>query len=225
MRLEHVQQQHRQSIEQEQRELQLRTESELAVEEARERHAAARISLQVDDEVENSVKEQDNVAQIANELGPDLGDDRVATAAMPNSPHSLTQGSRQDDCVLLKLAEAILKSEEPHIKRFDNALSKYNAFKAIFKRLENERHYTEDELLDLLLANVAEKVERALNGKLPGSGKYKKAWEILTDRFGQPNQIIHSYSDALRKCAVVKELNPEQLRSLAEVVSSLLAVF
>ena len=72
------------------------------------------------------------MAQIANELGPDLGDDGVATAAIPNSPCSSTQGSRQDDGVLLKLAEAILKSKEPCIKRFDGALSKYTAFKARF---------------------------------------------------------------------------------------------
>lgn len=225
LQLDHEQQQRRQSIEQEQRELQLRTDSELAVEEARVRHAAARISLQVDDEVENSVNDQDNATQIASELGPDLGHDGASTAARPNSMHSLTQGSRQDDGVLLKLAEAILKSREPRIKKFDGTLSKYTAFKATFKRLENERHYTEDELLDLLLANVAGKAESALNGILPGSGKYKKAWEILTERFGQPNQIIESYNDALRKCAVVNERNPEQLRSLAEVVSSLVAVF
>ena len=225
LRLEQEQQQRRQSIEQEQRELQLRTETELAVEEARAKHAAARISLQVDDEMDNSVNEMNDITQATSEFDLDIGKRGTSTVAAQNSPSGSTQGSKKDDSALLKLAEAILKSKEPRIKKFDGTLSKYTAFKATFKRLEDEQHYTQDELLDLLLTNVTGKAESALNGILPGSGKYMKAWEILAERFGQPNQIIHSYNDALRKFTTVNERNPEQLRALAEVVSSLVAVF
>jgi len=58
----------------------------------------------------------------------------------------------------------------------------YLAFKASFNKLERENNCSEDELLDLL-THVTGKGEKALQGILPGSGKYQKAWEILQERF------------------------------------------
>ena len=72
-----------------------------------------------------------------------------------------------------KLAEAILKSRDPRIKTFDGDMKNYIVFKASFNKLERENTYSEDELLEILLTHVTDEVEKALQGILPRSGKYK----------------------------------------------------
>lgn len=73
----------------------------------------------------------------------------------------------------IKLAEAILKTREPRIRTFDGDVKNYPAFKASFNKLERENTYPEDELLEILLTHVTDEVEKALQGILPRSGKYK----------------------------------------------------
>ena len=88
-----------------------------------------------------------------------------------------------NDGTLVKPAKAILKTREPRIKKFDGSLNKFTAFRATFKKLEQEKHYTQDEPLDLLLTHTIVKAETALRGILPGNGGYSKAWSILKERF------------------------------------------
>ncbi len=50
-----------------------------------------------------------------------------------------TQDTTPNDGILVKLAEAILKTQDPHIKKFDGNPSKYAAFRATFKKLQQEK--------------------------------------------------------------------------------------
>ena len=79
--------------------------------------------------------------------------------------------------------------------------------------------------MDLLQTHTTGKVETALRGKLPGSRKYEKVWDILKVRFGAFTQVMQAYDIELRKFTAVSDKNEEQLRSLSETISSLVSVF
>ena len=146
------------------------------------------------------------------------------TASHESSPIPMKDTSTNDG-TLVKLAEAILKTRDSRIKKFDGSPNKFTAFRATFKKLEQEKHYTQDELLDLLLTHTIGKAETALCGILPGSGGYSKAWSIIKERFGESARLMQTYDDELRKFTVVSEKNVAQLRSLAEVILNLVSMF
>ena len=56
-----------------------------------------------------------------------------------SSPTSVNDTSWNDG-TLVKLAEANLKTRDPRIKKFDGNPNKFTAFRATFKKLEQEKH-------------------------------------------------------------------------------------
>ena len=246
LRLQHEQEQRKQSIEQEERELVMQTEAQLQVEEAWAKHYTAQMELEVEEQLGSQVDHtsvcHEVVSPLINQAAPQLKGD-ISARNEPDSPsidrtafQEKNKGSREsspihvkdtssNDSTLVKLAEAILKTRDPRIKKFDGSPNKFTAFRATFKKLEQEKHYTQDELLDLLLTHTTGKAETAIRGILPGSGGYSKAWSIFKERFGESARIMQTYDDELRKFTVVSEKNVEQLRSLAEIISSLVSVF
>ena len=136
----------------------------------------------------------------------------IRTASQPSDP-------------ILKVAEAILKTQKPNIKPFSGDYGKYSGFRASFKQLEEQGYYNENELLNLLLTNVKGEAETALQGILPNSSEYYEAWRILEKRFGDPIKIVQSYRRALKSSPSVLEKNAAQLRSLTDKVTSLISVF
>ena len=88
----------------------------------------------------------------------------------------------------IKLAEAILKMRDPNIKTFDGNIKNYPAFKVSFSILERQGiDKISCQTSDL---RVAGKAERAKQGILPGSGKYRRERDIQQERFGDPKGII-----------------------------------
>ncbi len=253
LRLQHEQEQRKRSIEQEERELIMQTEARLEFEEAWAKHYAAQMELHVEEQLESHASHTSVRNEVASPVIVQAAPVIVQAAPQPKGGNSErnksvspsisgaaprqrnevhheptpipAQDTTPNDGILVKLAEAILKTRDPHIKKFDGNPSKYAAFRAAFKKLEQEKHYTQDELLDLLLTHTIGKAETALRGILPGGGRYDKAWDILKERFGESTQIMQTYDDELRKFAVVSEKNVEQLRSLAETISSLVSAF
>ena len=136
----------------------------------------------------------------------------IRTASQPSDP-------------ILKVAEAILKTQKPNINPFSGDYGKYSAFRVSFKQLEEQGYYNENELLNLLLTNVKGEAETALQGILPNSSEYYEAWRILEKRFGDPIKIVQSYRRALKSSPSVLEKNAAQLRSLTDKVTSLISVF
>ena len=136
----------------------------------------------------------------------------IRTASQPSDP-------------ILKVAEAILKTQKPNIKPFSGDYGKYSAFRATFKQLEEQGYHNENELLNLLLTNVKGEEETALQGILPNSSQYFEAWRILEKRFGDPIKIVQSYRKAVKSSPSVLEKNAAQLRSLTDKVTSLISVF
>lgn len=173
LRLQHEQEQRKQSIEQEERELIMQTEAQLAVEEARTKHFTAQMELEVEEQIEAQASRTGERNEVVAPSILQATFHEKDKTRHEQSPIPARETKPNDD-VLVKLAEAILKSRDPHIKKFDGSPSKYTAFRATFKKLEQEKHYTQDELLDLLLTHITGKAETALRGILPGSGKYDK---------------------------------------------------
>ena len=92
----------------------------------------------------------------------------------------LTLLTQHKTCVpLLKVAEAILKTQKPDLKPFNGDCGKYAMFKASFRHLEEQGLYSENELLNLLLTTVKGDAEMLLQAILPNSNRYYKAWPIL----------------------------------------------
>ena len=226
LRLQHEQEQRKQSIEQEERELIMQTEARLEFEEAWAKHYAAQMELHVEEQLESHASHTSVRNEVASPVivqaapQPKGGNSERNKSVSPSiagaSPrqrnevhHEPTpaQYTTLNDGILVKLAEAILKTQDPYIKKFDGNRSKYAAFRATFKKLEQEKYYTQDELLDLLLTHTIGKAETALRGILPGGGRYDKAWDILKERFGKSTQIMQTYDDELRKFAVFSEKN------------------
>lgn len=108
---------------------------------------------------------------------------------------SVIRTTSQPSDPMLKVAEAILKTQKPNIKPFSGDYGKYSAFRASFKPLEEQGYDNENELLNLLLTNVKGEAETALQGILPNSSEYYDAWRILKKRFGDPIKV-QSYRKA-----------------------------
>lgn len=219
LRLQHEQEQRKQSIEQEERELMMQTEAQLQVEEAWAKHYTAQMELELEEQlgsqVDHTSVSHEVVSPLIDQAAPQLKRD-TSVRNEPDSPsidrtafQQKNKGSHEssptpvkdtssNDGTLVKLAEAILKTRDPRIKKFNGSLNKFTAFRATFKKLEQEKHYTQDELLDLLLTHTIGKAETALRGILPGSGGYSKAWSILKERFGESARIMQTYDDELR---------------------------
>ena len=182
LRLQHEQEQRKQSIKQEERELTMQTETQLQVEEAWAKHYTAQMELEVEEQlvsqVDHTSVSHEVVSPLINQADPQLKRDTTVRNE-PDSPsidrtafQQKNKGSHESSPIpvkdtssnngtLVKLAEAILKTQDPRIKMFDTAT---------FKKLEQEKHYTQDELLDLLLTHTIGKAETTLRGILLGSG-------------------------------------------------------
>ena len=123
---------------------------------------------------------------------------------------------------MLCLGETIAKQIKPSIKVFSGAVEKFVSFKASFDRLQKKKLYDDDELLDLLLEHVSGDAEKALSGILPGSGQFDRAMKILQERFGNTRLIVNSDLATLRRHSVVQDKKADQLRSLCDVISTMI---
>ena len=118
---------------------------------------------------------------------------------------------------LSRLGIELAKQKKPSVKVFNGSAIKFVAFKASINRLKSKGFYDEDELLDIVLDHVGGEAEKAIRGILPGSGQFKRAMEILEQRFGNDRVIVNANLAALKSHSVVQEKRADQLRALSNV--------
>ena len=117
---------------------------------------------------------------------------------------------------LSRLGIELAKQKKPSIKVFNGSAIKFVAFKASINRLRSKGLYDEDELLVIVLDHVGGEAEKAIREILPGSGQFKRAMEILEQRFGNNRVIVNAINlAALKSHPVVQEKRADQLRSLS----------
>ena len=87
---------------------------------------------------------------------------------------------------------SLQKQKKPSIKVFNGSAIKFVAFKASINGLRSKGLYDEDKLLDIVLDHVGGEAEKAIHGILPASGQFKRAMEILEQRFGNDRVIVNA---------------------------------
>ena len=114
---------------------------------------------------------------------------------------------------LSRLGIEFAKQKKPSIKVFNGSAIKFVAFKASINGLRSKELYDEDKLLDIVLDHVGGEAEKAIHGILPASGQFKRAMEILEQRFGNDRVIVNANMAALKSHPDVQEKRADQLRS------------
>lgn len=218
----------RQRLQEQWRKFQLEAEVEMELEESKVKRKNAEAKLHVKNELPDVEESMEGNLKAL----PYESKHEIICRYLKGIPEDSSHGEKQADYdriigehSTIKLAEANLKTRDPKIKTLDGNMKNYPAFKASFGKFERQGIYSEDELLDLLLTHVAGKGERALREILPGSGKYRRAWDVLQERFGDPNGIILAHDADLRNHSNVSGRNVEQLRSLTETGCVFVATF
>ena len=126
---------------------------------------------------------------------------------------------------LSRLGIELAKQKKPSVKVFNGSAIKFVTFKASINRLRSKGLYVEDELLDIVLDHLGGEAEKAIRGILPGSGQFKRAMEILEQRFGNGRVIVNANLAALKSHPVVQEKRADQLRALSNVILAMVGSF
>ena len=85
--------------------------------------------------------------------------------------------------------------------------------------------YDNDELLDILLEHVSGDAKKAVSGILPASGQFDRAMKILQELCRNTRMIVNSNLATLRSHVVVQDKKADQLRSLCDVISTMIELF
>ncbi|CAB4029639.1 Hypothetical predicted protein [Paramuricea clavata] len=150
-----------------------------------------------------------------------------AENAIPNlSQPTIQQETAPTESLSEKMLPTLTKMERPKLQVFDGIPVDYARFKACVKvEIERKGVYDNVEKLKFLLDAVTGSAKSCLKRFIPGSERYKEAWQALDNRFGQPDVVVAAAKKQIDEFPDILNESAEKIREYQELVSELVGVY